>query len=81
MNLAQTDRGLAQAVANRIHNDLIADSPLYAASVAAGQTLRWAIPYQEKDRNGNVIDPNWRVTVDERVRGVLTSAERANFPR
>lgn len=80
MKLAHTTKGEAQARADEMHQWLIANKRLYAESVASGHTLRWAIPRQEVDRDGNVIDANWHVPVDERVIGALKPEERAKIP-
>ena len=76
----------AQAFADKIHNYLIANSVTYAASVAAGGTLRWDIP--KRDRVP--VDPakpfgdytevgKWKVRVpDHKTRdalGCLTAPE------
>lgn len=86
MKLAFATKAEAQARADSIHTALIADSPLYAVSVAlytrsggkAG-TARWAIPFQVLDRNDNPIGTDWYVTVDERPRRILTKTEVDTF--
>jgi len=88
MNTVYPNLTSAQNAADRIHNAKKAADAAYAASCqayidsgGAWGTARWAIPYQELDQNGNPIDSNWHVTVDNRVRGQVTSAEkRANIP-
>ena len=72
MKLTYPTQAQAQAVADRIHADLIATSPEYAASVAAGQTVRWAVP----EKAGS----SWAVAVSDRCRSVMTSAEIALIP-
>lgn len=57
----------AQALADSCHAYLIATDPTYAASVAAGQTVRWAIPAQEDDQ--------WFIPVEPRCFGAFTEAQ------
>lgn len=59
----------AQAIADRIYADM--------RGKLEPRTVRWAIPYQTVDKDGRVVDSKWHVTVDERVRGVLSIAEKA----
>ena len=82
MRLTFSTQADAQARADSIHAQLIATDADYAASAAADQTVRWAIPYQDKDGAGNVIGTNWYVTVSSRCQQVLTAAEQAEagFP-
>jgi len=82
MRLTFTTQADAQARADSIHAQMIATDADYAASAAADQTVRWAIPYQDKDGAANVIGTNWYVTVSDRCRAVLTDAEAlaAGFP-
>lgn len=74
MILTKPTEAAAQELADRCHAYLLANDSPYAASVAAGQTLRWAIPTQDEDTG------LWTVPVSERVLGVLTDAERAELP-
>jgi len=71
MILTKPTQAEAQELATRCHEYLIANDPAYAASVAAGQTLQWAIPAQDEETGP------WSVPVNERVRGALTEAELA----
>jgi len=66
----------AQALADRIHSWMLANDRNYAASVAAGHTTAWCIPYQVVDEAGKVINPAWCVNVKERCLGALTGTER-----
>jgi len=84
MKLTFASKADAQARADKIHVALIADSPLYAESVAlyifsAGKagTARWAIPYQDTDKDGKPVGTNWHIGVDERCRNVLVKDEIA----
>ena len=72
MRLSYTTKAAAQTVATRIHQDLIALNGAYKASVQAGFTQQWAIPYLEAGKH--------HVTVNIRCRAVLTAAEVAKFP-
>lgn len=69
MILTKPTEAEAQELADRCHAWLIANDPAYAASVAAGQTLQWAIPTQDEDTG------LWQVPVSERVYPCLTSDE------
>lgn len=68
MILTKPTQSAAQELADRCHAWLIANDEAYAASVAAGQTLQWAIPSQAEDGL-------WTVPVTERVYPCLTKAE------
>jgi hypothetical protein len=68
----------AQAKADAIHSWMIANKPPYAASVAAGQTVRWAIPYQTafwcvnvKDRSFDALSVPEKAVVKEITRELL----------
>ena len=50
----------AQSAADALHARMIALDPDYAKSVANGQTVAWAIPYE--------IDGRWYVNVKDRGR-------------
>jgi hypothetical protein len=52
-----------------IHAWLIANNPAYARSVAIGQTLRWAFPYQD------ATPTVWGVNVKDRCMGSLSVPE------
>lgn len=87
MRLTFSTQADAQARADSIHAQMIATDADYAASAAADQTLRWAVPYQDynTDAQGNPttpIEPNWYVTVSDRCEQVLTPTEQAEagFP-
>lgn len=69
MILTKPTQAEAQELADRCHAYLIANDPAYAASVAAGQTLQWAIPAQDEDTG------LWQVPVNERVYPCLTAEE------
>lgn len=71
MILTKPTQAEAQELADRCHAYLIANDPAYAASVAAGHTLQWAIPRQDEETG------LWSVPVNERARGALTEAEVA----
>lgn len=66
----------AQSCADSIHSRMIASVPSYAASVAAGQTTAWAVPYQDRDSEGNVIGTEWYVSAKQRCWPVLTAEEQ-----
>lgn len=74
MILTKPTEAAAQELADRCHTWLIANDAAYAASVAAGQTVAWAIPQPTESADA------WTVTVTERVLGALTDAERAELP-
>ena len=87
MRLTYSTQSDAQTRADSIHTQMIATDADYAASAAADQTLRWAVPYQDynTDAQGNPttpIEPNWYVTVSDRCEQVLTPTEQAEagFP-
>lgn len=69
MILTKPTQAEAQELADRCHVWLIDNDPAYAESVAAGQTLQWAIPTQGEDSG------LWSVPVNERVFPCLTKAE------
>lgn len=71
MILTKATEAEAQELADRCHAYLIANDSAYAASVAAGQTVAWAIPTQDEATG------LWSVPVNERVYGCLTKAEYA----
>ena len=58
----------AQAFADKMHANKISVDPDYAKSVAAGHTTAWAIPYQERDIDGNIVGTLWYVNVKDRGR-------------
>ena len=76
MKLQFAKQADAQAYADKLHHWMLANNTYYAASVTAGHTKQWAIPYQQKDENGNVIDPMWCVGVKDRCMNALTVDER-----
>jgi hypothetical protein len=67
----------AQAMADKIHQWMIANDAAYAQSVKDGHTTAWAIPYQDKDKDNKVINPDWFVNVKERSVKSLSAAEEA----
>lgn len=69
MILTKPTQAAAQELADRCHSYLLANDSAYAASVAVGQTLRWAIPAQDEDTG------LWTVPVSERVYPCLTADE------
>jgi hypothetical protein len=82
MRLTYSTQSDAQTRADSIHAQLQVVDADYAASAAANQTMRWTIPYQDKDDAGNLLSTNWFVTVSDRCQLVLTDAEQtaAGFP-
>ncbi len=80
MKLLNDTKAAAETRADEMHQWLITNNPLYAESVHLGYTLRWAIPAQEVDKDGKIIDAAWSVPVDERVIGALRTDERAKIP-
>lgn len=42
-------------------------------------TVRWAIPYQDLDKDGKPIGTDWYVTVDQRVLGVMVGTEKTKL--
>lgn len=75
--LAFSTRALAQAFADSVHSRMVAQNHSYRESVEAGQTLRWAIPYQDVDDNGTPISSEWFVNIKDRCEVVITRAERS----
>jgi hypothetical protein len=69
MRIEAPTEAAAQALQDRVHSALIAGSPAYARSVAAGQTLRWAYPM----RDGGA----WSILLKDRALFALTPGERA----
>jgi hypothetical protein len=76
MRLEFSNQSDAQALADRIHEWMQANDADYAASVEAGHTVAWAVPFQRTDEDGKVIDPAWNVSIKPRCMGALTPAER-----
>lgn len=76
--LTQAD---AQTRAASLHTQLKATNSLYRASCdlydagGPGGTARWDVPKQDVDKFGVPLDTKWHVTVDNRVRPVMTKAE------
>lgn len=62
----------AQTFAASVHSRMISSVASYAVSAARGQTLRWAIPYQDE---GDTT--NWYINVKDRCNLVLTAQERS----
>ena len=68
----------AQAMAEKLHANMITEDREYAKSVAAGHTTAWAIPYQETDADGNPIAKSlWYVNVKDRGRIAVESTDVA----
>ena len=88
VNLSYPDNVTAQARADKIHQDLITSSRLYAESAALydeknpekGGTARWCFPQQELDAQGQPVGTQWYTQVDERVKPVLAVAELYEVP-
>lgn len=59
----------AQAKCDAIHAWMISNNAEYAASVEAGQTVKWADPMQDVDDEGNAIGTKWYVPVSARCEG------------
>ena len=72
MKLGYNTQAEAQARADAVHAQMIATDELYAASVAAGKTLRWAIPFQEGGK--------WNFHLQNRVRKVMNPTEVSKVP-
>lgn len=72
--LSYATQAAAQAVANRIFADMQKTGALEPLTTA------WAIPYQDKDIDGNVLAPDWFVTVNERCADFMASDELASVP-
>ena len=71
MRIFAQSEAQAQSFADRCHDHLIATDSAYAASVDAGQTVRWAILAQE--------DGQWFIPVEPRCFGAFTEAELLNL--
>jgi hypothetical protein len=81
MRLRYATRLEAGTKANDIHAWMIANVPSYAASVAAGQTTKWANAYQDLDDAGVPISSFWWVNCRQRVIEALSPGEvAAMFP-
>ena len=57
------------------YRTLIAYGNIFSAGKAG--TARWAIPYQDTDKDGKPVGTNWHIGVDERCRNVLVKDEIA----
>ncbi len=78
MRLLLPNQAAAQGKATAIHNALLAQNSDYAASVARGNTVRWAVPYQDLDAiGGSPINSNWYVNCKTRMLGSLSGPDRA----
>lgn len=73
MILTKPTQAAAQELADRCHAWLIANDAAYSSSVAAGKTLRWAIPRQNPETG------LWEVPVYERIHVALNESERAEL--
>jgi len=85
MKISFLDKASAQARADSIHAQMKATNALYKASCelydAGGPgTARWDFPKQDLDMEGKPIGTDWKITVDERPRPVLTKAELDSIP-
>ena len=77
--LKHSSKSKVQKWADDAHQYLIANHPRYAADVLAGNTVRWDAPKQLKDKDGNIIDTDWRINItddcvdalDEPTKGLL----------
>jgi hypothetical protein len=76
MRLEFDTKAAAQSKADAIHAWLVANNPPYAASVASGQTLRWAEPRQDVDADGKPFG-KWHIAVKSRCMNSLTAQEKA----
>lgn len=76
MRLEMPNQAAAQGKATAIHNQLIAQNRDYAGSVARGQTIRWAVPYQDLDSGGQPINTLWYVNCKARALPAMSQADR-----
>jgi hypothetical protein len=76
MRLEFDTKAAAQSKADAIHAWLVANNKDYAASVASGQTLRWAEPRQDLDRDGKPIGTKWHVSIKDRCLNALSTQEK-----
>lgn len=65
----------AQALADKAHAFLIANNPAYAGSVARGETLRWAKPKQELDKDGKPFG-EFYIEVEDKCIDCFTGVEQ-----
>lgn len=75
-----TTRLEAQTICDAIHQRMIASNTAYARSVAAGQTVRWAVPRRDFDEN-EVETGDYFVTIKDRCEPVLDAIERGRIVR
>ena len=68
MRLLADTEDQAKSLADLAHGYMIGTDAAYAASVEAGQTLRWAVPQQ--DEAGQ-----WSIVVESRCLGAFTDTE------
>lgn len=77
MKLYFATKPQAQAKADSVHAWLLANNPAYSASATAKQTVRWDVPHQDLDADGNAIGTQWYVNVETKCMGSLSVAEAA----
>jgi hypothetical protein len=76
MRLEFTTQSSAQSFADRLHSWMISNYPWYSESVSKGQTTAFAIPYQDRDIDGNILSASWYVNLKERALGGLSQEEK-----
>lgn len=74
MRLYTTSQSAAESLQAKAHAYLIATDSGYAASVQAGQTVRWATPSRDVDENGQPVG-QWFIAVEPRCFGAFSDAE------
>lgn len=67
----------AQDCADSLHQRMVGQDSAYGTSAGSGKTTAWAIPYQDRDRDDNIIPTSpWYVNVKNRCDRVMTQQER-----
>lgn len=79
MRMPFTTQAEAQAYTDAIHQRLLVSDQDYAESVKAGETVRWAVPYQDLDEAGVPLTSTWYVNLKARVLPVVRDAERSTL--
>lgn len=74
MKLTAATEQSCQALGDKAHVYKIARSTDYAASVAAGRTVRWSLPLRETDANGNPVG-DWYIPFEPDLLGAFSEAE------
>ena len=74
MRLSFPDRKSAQAAADRIYADMMADGKLEP------NTTAWPIPFQGLDEKGNPIGTDWFIVIDSRCASFMKDEEVAKVP-